>query len=109
MAAFKLLWSSYAAAKGHALPTVKPITDRHPCDCRAAHDMARLCAASGLAINDRIRFRAAIIYTRICQEKFVEAALGDCRDAEVRGDLVAWGGNSTQCSARTTPRKTWRT
>lgn len=84
MSVFKLLWSSYVAAKAHALPTARQVADRHPCDCRAAQDMARLCTSSGWTINDRIRFRVALIYKGICQEKFVEDALGDCRDAEVR-------------------------
>lgn len=77
---FKKLWCSYAAAQKHALPTAKQIADRHSCDCRAAHDMARLCEASQWVMNGRIRYWAALI----CQEKFVEDALGDCRDAEVR-------------------------
>ena len=53
MTRWKATWCSYAAVKEH--DTLFELAARHACDCRAAHDLARMCRTSNWEVVQRVQ------------------------------------------------------
>lgn len=84
MTTFKQMWETYTICKASHLPSLSGAAEKHPCDNRAAQDMARLCRSSGWHVESRVAAHAKLIFEGIGQENFLENAMRACRGVEVR-------------------------
>lgn len=81
---FKEHWEAYSVCKSSNLLALKAAAERHPCNSRCAHDMARLCKSAGWQTDARVQERAKLIFEGIGQENFLENCMKACREVEVK-------------------------